>query len=170
MMVRNGEDIHLSMTNHLECNRDSVVPIKTENSSIENLGDDGVASFNKPGHMENRAVLIRSWVTMGYQPMKMIPLPRISEEMRQFYLSRLRYWTVFNNAFCFTISDACHFRRWSFLSFHCKTLTTTGFKSTDSPILVNNTIAMSQQTIHTTSVCSNKLFSCLRFVDRCRWA
>jgi hypothetical protein len=96
MMVRNGEDIHLSMTNHLECNRDSVVPIKTENSSIENLGDDGVASFNKPGHMENRAILIRTWITLGYQPMKpqSLPLPVISKEMRQFYLSRLRYWTV----------------------------------------------------------------------------
>ena len=96
MMVRNGEDIHLSMTNHLECNRDSVVPIKTENSSIENLGDDGVASFNKPGHMENRAILIRTWITMGYQPMKpqSLPLPVISKEMRQFYLSRLRYWIV----------------------------------------------------------------------------
>ena len=96
MMVRNGEDIHLSMTNHLECNRarDSVVPIKKPKSKILNLGRDSVASFNKPGHMENRAILIRSWVTVGYQPMKMIPLPRISEEMRQFYLSRLRYWTV----------------------------------------------------------------------------
>ena len=93
-MVRNGEDIHLSMTNHLECNRDSVVPIKKPKSKILNLGRDSVASFNKPSHMENRAVLIRSWVTVGYQPMKMIPLPRISEEMRQFYLSRLRYWIV----------------------------------------------------------------------------
>ena len=94
MMVRNGEDIHLSMTNHLECNRDSVVPVKKPKSKILNLGRDSVASFKKPGHMENRAILIRSWVTVGYQPMKMIPLPRISEEMRQFYLSRLRYCTV----------------------------------------------------------------------------
>ena len=36
----------------------------------------------------------RTWVTVGYQPMK-VPassLPVISKEIRQFYLSRLRYW------------------------------------------------------------------------------
>ena len=93
MMVRNGEDIHLSMTNHLECNRDSVVPIAEKNTEIQNLGRDSVASYKKPGHMKNRAILLRTWVTVGYQPMK-VPassLPVISKVMRQFYLSRLRY-------------------------------------------------------------------------------
>ena len=111
MMVRNGEDIHLSMTNHLECNRDSVVPLKIENSSIENLGMDGVASFMKPGHMENRAILMRTWVTLGYQLMKpqTLPLPVISKEMRRFYLSRLRYSIV-----CYSIDDITFNIRYSF--------------------------------------------------------
>ena len=89
MMVRNGEDIHLSMTNHLECNRDSVVPIAEKNTEIQNLGRDSVASYKKPGHMKNRAILLRTWVTVGYQPMK-VPassLSVISKEIRQFYLS-----------------------------------------------------------------------------------
>ena len=96
MMVRNGEDIHLSMTNHLECNRDSVVPILAKNTEIQNLGRDSVASYLKPGHGRNRAILLRTWVTVGYSPMKMSAsaLPVISKEMRQFYLSRLRYLIV----------------------------------------------------------------------------
>ena len=93
MMVRNGEDIHLSMTNHLECNRESVVPVKAEKTDIDNLGTDSVASYLKPGHNENRAILVRTWVTVGYQPMnaQYLHLPVISNEMRRFYLSRLRY-------------------------------------------------------------------------------
>ena len=96
MMVRNGEDIHLSMTNHLDCNRDSVVPVMIENAEIQNLGRDSVASYMKPGHMENRAILLRTWVTVGYEPMKAqsLQLPVISKDMRQFYLSRLRYLSV----------------------------------------------------------------------------
>ena len=92
MMVRNGEDIHLSMTNHLECNRDSVVPIRMNRSSITYLGDDSLASYMKPGHKENRAILLRAWVTVGYQPLTIQSrLPVISKEVRQYYLSRLRY-------------------------------------------------------------------------------
>lgn len=93
MMVRNGEDIHLSMTNHLECDRKSIIPPIMSDSEPTVLRDDIGTSLLKD-HMINRGALLRAWIVVGYKPMNqdsLISYPVISEEMKEFYSSRLKY-------------------------------------------------------------------------------
>ena len=93
MMVRNGEDIHLSMTNHLECDRKSIIPPIMSDSEPTTLQDNLGTSLLKD-HMINRGALLRAWIVVGYKPMNqdsLISYPVISEEMKEFYSSRLKY-------------------------------------------------------------------------------
>ena len=65
MMVRNGEDIHLSMTNHLECDRKSIIPPIISDSKPTTLQDNLGTSLLKD-HMTNRGALLRAWIVVGY--------------------------------------------------------------------------------------------------------
>ena len=96
MMIRNGEDIHLSMTNHLECNRNSIIPqIIPESKPIALLDDLGTSLLKD--HMINRGALLRTWILLGYQPINrtsLVHYPKFSKQMKSYYEARLRYSLV----------------------------------------------------------------------------
>ena len=96
MMIRNGEDIHLSMTNHLECKRKSIIPqIIPESKPIALLDDLGTSLLKD--HMINRGALLRTWILLGYQPINrtsLVHYPKFSKQMKSYYEARLRYSLV----------------------------------------------------------------------------
>ena len=100
MMIPNGEDIHLSMTNHLECNRKSMIPQIIPDSRPKTILDNLGTSLLKD-HMINRGALLRTWIVLGYQPINrtsLVNYPKISRAMKWYYKARLRYSLIsFNN-------------------------------------------------------------------------
>ena len=96
MMIRNGEDIHLSMTNHLECNRNSIIPQIISDSRPRVIPDKLGTSLLKD-HYINRGALLRTWILLGYQPINnntLVHYPKFSNQMKSYYEARLRYSLV----------------------------------------------------------------------------
>ena len=63
---RNGEDIHYSLSNNLECtNHIHILPRTVLTDNFENHGHDAVATYLGGGHYEIRGQIIRSWIVRG---------------------------------------------------------------------------------------------------------
>lgn len=62
----NGEDIHYSLSNSVECGGHvRVLPIERVEEDVENHGWDAVATYRKGGHFAVRGRIIRSWAFRG---------------------------------------------------------------------------------------------------------
>lgn len=93
MMERNGEDIHLSASNKIECNRPSMIRIKTEDSGFDKINDDKGASL-KPTHFHHRGLLLRAWIMSGYDIINkqaLVHFPSMTNQSTEYYRNRIRY-------------------------------------------------------------------------------
>ena len=70
MMERNGEDIHLSAANRIECNRPSIIRKKLSNNLYTDLSQDKKGASLKPTHFYHRGQLLRTWIMSGYSILK----------------------------------------------------------------------------------------------------
>ena len=65
---RNGEDIHYSFSNSVECGGHvGILPVENETEDVEDHGWDAVATYRKGGHFAIRGKIIRSWALRGFQ-------------------------------------------------------------------------------------------------------
>ena len=63
---RNGEDIHFSMANNVECGvKSRVLGVSKESDRIKDLGNDGNGASLKSDHFRIRGQLLRNWVLQG---------------------------------------------------------------------------------------------------------
>lgn len=93
LMKRNGEDIHLSITNAIECNRQSMIRKKSDESGYVSLPDD-FSSYAKPGHMQHRGQLLRTWILSGYKVHKSNStkgFPLLTNQTIEYCKNRIRY-------------------------------------------------------------------------------
>ena len=63
----NGEDIHLGLSNYVECGRRSFVSVTDKTTDFINKGSDSKATYKTSRHNNRRAMIIRSWISGGYQ-------------------------------------------------------------------------------------------------------
>ena len=63
---RNGEDIHYSLSNNVECDGPVRILDTTKSKNrIESHGSDAVATYLSGGHFEIRGKIVRSWIVKG---------------------------------------------------------------------------------------------------------
>ena len=119
----NGEDIHYSLSNTLECAR----PVKVMNSNattdgFENHGHDEVATFIKGDHFVIRGKIIRAWKLRGLpfmRPRHFESYPPDQSKFSSSYREEATYWLVsfttpivifspFHHSLCCCLSQQTH--------------------------------------------------------------
>lgn len=101
MIARNGEDIHISASNMMECNRRSIIRKKGPQTEFIGIRDDKGASLKK-NHFLHRGMLIRTWIMSGYpimNPEALVNFPTLTNETINYFKSQIRYVDY--------ISDVC---------------------------------------------------------------
>ena len=88
---RNGEDIHHSMSNNVECGvKSRLMAVNRESDKTKDLGNDGKGASLKSDHYRIRGQLLRSWVLQGAHLIQQFPsFP--SEYEKHHYVS-MRYF------------------------------------------------------------------------------
>ena len=94
MMERNGEDIHLSASNRIECNRPSIIRKKIPDGMFKDISHDKKGASLKPTHFYHRGQLLRTWIMSGYsilKPKALVHFPKMTNQTRNFFRSNIRY-------------------------------------------------------------------------------
>lgn len=66
---RNGDDMHNSLTNRVECGVRAIMPLFGESAKTTHLGSDAVASWRTKTHNIVRPLTYRSWLAAGFPSM-----------------------------------------------------------------------------------------------------
>lgn len=93
MVERNGEDIHLSASNKIECNRLSMIRKKSVDSDYLHIPDRIGASL-KTKHYNVRGILLREWIMSGFSVLNkrsLVNFPRLTPELMEYNRGRIRY-------------------------------------------------------------------------------
>ena len=109
----NGEDIHYSLSNTMECGS----PVKVMSSNVatdkfENHGRDKVATYIKGDHFVIRGKIIRAWKLRGLPFMRLSHLESYPPDQSQFsssYREEATYWLVSFTTLIVAFSQFHHF-------------------------------------------------------------
>ena len=94
MMERNGEDIHLSASNRIECNRPSIIRKKIPDGMFKDISQDKKGASLKPTHFYHRGQLLRTWIMSGYSILKskaLVNFPKMTNQTMNYFRSNIRY-------------------------------------------------------------------------------
>ena len=92
MTQRNGEDIHHSLSNNVECGvKSRVLGVSKESDRIKDLGNDGNGASLKSDHAMIRGQLVRNWVLQGAHLIQM-PFTSFPREYEKYKSVSMRYF------------------------------------------------------------------------------
>ena len=92
MTQRNGEDIHHSLSNNVECGvKSRVLGVRKESDRIKDLGNDGNGASLKSDHAMIRGQLVRNWVLQGAHLIQM-PFTSFPREYEKYKSVSMRYF------------------------------------------------------------------------------
>ena len=92
MTQRNGEDIHHSLSNNVECGvKSRVLGVNKESDRIKDLGNDGNGASLKSDHAMIRGQLVRNWVLQGAHLIQM-PFTSFPREYEKYKSVSMRYF------------------------------------------------------------------------------
>ena len=92
MTQRNGEDIHHSLSNNVECGvKSRVLGVSKDSDRIKDLGNDGNGASLKSDHAMIRGQLVRNWVLQGAHLIQM-PFTSFPREYEKYKSVSMRYF------------------------------------------------------------------------------
>lgn len=102
MIARNGEDIHISATNMMECQRRSMIRKKGPQTEFTSILD-GAGASTKKNHFLHRGILVRTWIMSGYpimNPKALVNFPSLTNETMSYFRSQIRYVDYVSDVCC----------------------------------------------------------------------